>query len=169
MTARDTTSAAEARAGSGRWIALPLFVTLSMAAGAAGALWPVDAWYFEIARPSWTPPGWLFGPVWTLLYVLIGVSAWRVWRVGGFRRDPVALALFAAQWALNFAWTDLFFGLHRPGLALVEIVALLLAIVATALRFRRHDRVAAWLLVPYAAWVAFATALNAAFWWLNRA
>lgn len=167
----SSTSESGAAPGAGRraWLALPPFLLLSLAAGGAAALWPVDAWYFELRRPPWTPPGWLFGPAWTLLYVLIGISVWRVWRVGGLRRDRVALALFASQWALNVAWTGLFFGLERPDLALGEIVVLLALIAATALRFRRHDGPAAWLLVPYLGWVAFATALNAAFWWLNRA
>ncbi len=150
------------------WLVLPLFLLLSLAAGGAGAIWPVDAWYFKIRRPSWTPPGWLFGPTWTVIYVLIGISAWRVWRVGGLRRDPVALGLFAGQWVFNFAWTGLFFGLKRPDIALAEIVVLLALIAATARRVKRHDGPAAWLLLPYLGWVAFATALNAAFWWLNR-
>jgi len=150
------------------WLLLPLFLLFSLAAATSGALWPVDEWYFRIERPSWTPPGWLFGPVWTTLYLMIGTSAWRVWRSGGFRRDPTALVLFLVQWALNFAWTGIFFGARRPDLALVEIVVLAAAIVATIVRFGRHDRIAAWLLVPYLGWVLFATALNAAFWWLNR-
>ena len=143
-------------------------IVFSMSAGLAALLWPVDAWYATIAKPSWNPPNWLFGPVWTTLYVLIGVSAWRVWRTGAFGRDRAALALFLAQWALNFAWSGFFFGLRAPGLALAEIVVLLALIAATIARFARHDRVAAALLVPYIAWVAFATALNLALWWMNR-
>ena len=149
-------------------LALLGFVVFSMAAGASGAIWPVSAWYFQIVQPSWTPPPWVFGPVWTLLYILIGVSAWRVWRRRGFRRDPVALRVFLAQWALNFAWTGLFFGLHAPLAALVEIIALLALIAWTIARFRRLDPIAAVLLVPYLLWVSYATSLNAGFWWLNR-
>lgn len=156
------------RTAPGGWPWLPVFLVLSMAAGASGALWPVDEWYFRINRPSWTPPGWVFGPVWTTLYLMIGTSAWRVWRIGGFARDRVALVLFLAQWTLNFAWTGLFFGLRMPGVALVEIVALATLIAMTAARFRRHDATAAILLLPYLAWVLFATVLNGAFWWLNR-
>ena len=89
-----------------------------MLAATSGVLWGVDEWYFRIHRPSWTPPGWLFGPVWTTLHVMIGVSAWRVWRVGGFRRDRTGLGLLLVQWVLNFAWTGLFFGLRRPDIAL---------------------------------------------------
>jgi tryptophan-rich sensory protein len=152
----------------GTWLALPLFLVFSMLAATSGVLWGVDEWYFRINRPSWTPPGWLFGPVWTTLYVMIGVSAWRVWRVGGFRRDRIALGLFLVQWVLNFAWTGLFFGLRRPDIALAEIIVLLAFIAATAWRFRRHDLTACLLLVPYFLWVSFATVLNGAFWWLNR-
>lgn len=149
-------------------LALAGFVAFSMAAGASGAIWPVSGWYFEIARPSWTPPAWVFGPVWTLLYILIGASAWRVWRRGGFRRDRMALAIFLAQWAFNFAWTGLFFGLKAPGAALVEIVVLFALIAAMIGRFKRHDALAAAMLLPYLAWVGYATSLNAGFWWLNR-
>lgn len=150
------------------WLFLPLFLIFSMAAGASGAIWPVDEWYFRINRPTWTPPGWVFGPVWTALYLMIGTSAWRVWRKGGFARDRPALVLFLVQWTFNFAWTGLFFGLRQPAVALVEIVLLAILIAATAVRFLRHDLIAAALLVPYFLWVSFATALNAAFWWLNR-
>ena len=144
------------------------WVVLSMSAALAALLWPVDAWYASIAKPSWNPPNWLFGPVWTTLYILIGVSAWRVSRAGGFARDRAALALFLVQWVFNFAWSGCFFGLRSPGLALVEIACLWLLIVATIVRFRRHDTAAAVLLVPYLAWVSFAAALNAALWQLNR-
>lgn len=149
-------------------LALLGLVVFSMAAGASGAIWPVSAWYFEIVRPSWTPPPWVFGPVWTLLYILIGVSVWRIWRRGGFRRDRVALGIFLVQWAFNFAWTGLFFGLKAPGVALVEIVVLLALIAAMIVRFKRHDALAAAMLLPYLAWVGYATSLNAGFWWLNR-
>lgn len=138
-----------------------------MSAALAAFWWPVDLWYASIAKPSWNPPNWVFGPVWTTLYILIGVSAWRVWRVGGFARDRTALALFISQWLLNFGWSGCFFGLHAPGLALVEIACLWLLIVATIIRFCRHDRAAAIMLSPYLAWVSFACVLNAALWRLN--
>lgn len=143
------------------------WVVFSMCAGLAALFWPVDAWYGGLGKPSWNPPNWLFGPVWTTLYVLIGVSAWRVARAGGFRRDRASLWLFLVQWAFNFAWSGFFFGLRAPGLALVEIVALLAMIAAMIARFRRHDALAAYLLVPYFLWVAFATVLNFALWRLN--
>jgi benzodiazapine receptor len=147
--------------------ALAAWILLSFVAASSGALWPLGAWYAEIVKPTWMPPGWLFGPVWTVLYAMMGTSAWRVWRVGGFRTDRAALALFLLQWMLNFAWTGIFFGAHAMGLALIEIIVLLAAIAATAWRFRQHDRVAATLLVPYLLWVTFATALNFALWQLN--
>ncbi len=144
-------------------------ILLSMAGASAGIFWRVDEWYFGLNRPSFAPPNWLFGPVWTLLYVLIGVSLWRAIRSGGLRRDPGAVGLFAAHWVLNFLWSYLFFGLHRPDWALAEIALLVAVIAALARRFGLHDRLAGWLLVPYLAWVSFATVLNAGFWWLNRA
>ena len=151
-------------------IGLAVWLLLCFFAAGIGAAASVQAgaFYGQLIRPDWAPPGWVFGPVWTTLYVLIGVSAWRVWRVGGFRRDRIALGVLALQWVLNFAWSGFFFGLRSPGAALVEIVLLLALIGALIARFARIDRLAAALLVPYAAWVAFATALNAALWWLNR-
>lgn len=143
------------------------WILLSMCAALAALFWPVDAWYAELAKPSWNPPNWLFGPVWTTLYILIGVSAWRVARAGGFRRDRASLWIFLTQWILNFAWSGFFFGLHAPALALVEIVALLALIAVMIARFHRHDVIAAHLLVPYFLWVSFATALNFALWRLN--
>lgn len=142
-------------------------ILFSGSAGLAALLWPVDGWYATLAKPAWNPPNWLFGPVWTTLYVVIGVAAWRVWRAGGFSRDRAALAVFLAQWLLNFLWSGCFFGLRAPGLALVEILALLALIVVTIVRFARHDRLAAALLAPYLAWVSFATLLNAELWRLN--
>ena len=144
------------------------WIVFSMGAALAAFLWPIDGWYTSLAKPSWNPPNWIFGPVWTTLYILIGVAAWRVWRVGAFRRDRAALAVFLIQWVLNFAWSGCFFGLKSPGIALCEIVVLLALIVVMIARFRRHDAAAAALLIPYAAWVSFATALNAALWWMNR-
>lgn len=121
----------------------------------------VDTWYRAIPKPSWTPPDALFGPVWTALYAANAVAAWRVWLAAGpWARG--ALTLFGAQLALNLGWSVLFFGLRSPTIALVDIVVLLGLILATIVAFARHDRLAALLLVPYLAWVAFAGALNAA-------
>lgn len=124
------------------------------------------AWYASLSKPSWNPPSWLFGPAWTFLYMLMAVAAWLVWKRAGFSRP---LVLYFVQLALNAAWTPLFFGAHAIGWALIEIVALWIAILATLLSFRRVDTTAGWLLGPYLAWVTFATFLNFSLWQLNRA
>jgi translocator protein len=121
--------------------------------------------YDRLDLPAFAPPGWLFGPVWTLLYGLIAVAGWLVWRRVGFDASTVP---YAVQLVLNAAWTPLFFAAGWYGVALVEIVMLLATVVVTIAVFARRSRPAALLLVPYAAWVAFATALNASIWWLNR-
>ena len=120
-----------------------------------------STWYQSLAKPSWTPPGWLFGPVWTMLYAAMGVAAWRVWRRGGWSAQSAPLTAFVAQLLLNFAWSFLFFGARQIGWALLEIAALWVAIAGTLWLFRDVDRPAAWLLVPYLGWVTFATALTA--------
>ncbi len=124
-------------------------------------------WYASLRRPSWNPPGWVFGPVWTALYAMMALAAWLVWKRGGFIQQRTALRLFLLQLALNAAWTPLFFGLHWPSVAFAEIVLLWLAIAATLAAFRRASRPAAWLLVPYLAWVSFAAFLNFTLWRLN--
>lgn len=149
--------------------ALAGFVALTLVVGAIGAratLPEIPGWYAQLAKPSFTPPNWVFGPVWTTLYIAMAVAAWLVWRTPGKARTP-ALALWGVQLALNLVWSLLFFGEHRIGLALVDIVVLLLAIVTTILAFTRLSSVAALLLVPYLAWVGYATALNFAIWRLN--
>lgn len=124
-------------------------------------------WYASLKKPSWNPPPWIFAPVWISLYAMMAVAAWLVWKRGGFSTQRRPLTLFLAQLALNALWTPLFFGLHRPGLACLEIALLWLAIAATLLAFRPVNRAAAWLLAPYLAWVTFAAALNFALWKLN--
>jgi tryptophan-rich sensory protein len=109
----------------------------------------------------------VFGPVWTTLYAMMAVSAWLVWRQGGFAAQRRALTFFLVQLALNALWSPLFFGLEQPGMAFVCIIALWLAIAATIAVFRRVQRIAAWLLVPYIAWVSFAAVLNGVLWRLN--
>ncbi|TWD79935.1 TspO/MBR related protein [Kribbella amoyensis] len=121
--------------------------------------------YQSLAQPGWAPPSWVFGPVWTVLYGMIAVSGWLVWRQVGWGRELVP---FAVQLVLNAAWTPLFFGAGAMGIALIEIVVLWFAIGWTVLTFWRVRRAAAVLLLPYWAWTTFATALNAAVWWLNR-
>jgi translocator protein len=143
------------------------WLLLCFAAAAFGGLFMPGEWYASLKKPSWNPPGWVFGPVWTTLYVMMAVAAWLVWKRGGFSAQRPALVLFLVQLALNAAWTPLFFGLHRPGLAFAEMLLLWLAIAATLAAFRRVSRVAAWLLAPYLAWVSFAAALNLGLWRLN--
>jgi tryptophan-rich sensory protein len=122
-------------------------------------------WYPALVKPSWTPPGWVFGPVWTLLYPMVAVAGWLAWREGRSRRGTL---LYLLQLALNAAWPWIFFGERRLGWALVAIAGLWLAILGTIVAFwRTTSRGAALLLVPYLAWVGFALALNAAIWWLN--
>jgi tryptophan-rich sensory protein len=128
----------------------------------------VRDWYPLIQKPWWTPPSAAFGPVWTVLYLMMGVSAWLIWRntVEGARR--MALLIFVTQLVLNSTWSFLFFGLRSPGWAALEIVLLWCSIVATMLAFARISRLAAGLLLPYLSWVSYAAALNVAIWNLNR-
>lgn len=126
----------------------------------------VGSWYPTLVKPSWNPPAWVFGPVWTALYVLMAVAAWRVWRRQGPGRRR-ALFLFFGQLFLNGLWSFLFFGAQSPGLALVDIAALWLALATTALAFFSRDRLAGILMIPYLAWVSFAAVLNLAIWRLN--
>ncbi|MDD3178827.1 MAG: tryptophan-rich sensory protein [Opitutaceae bacterium] len=150
------------------WPGLAGWLALCFAAPTLSFWARPDAWYALLQKPSWNPPGWVFGPVWTALYILMGVAAWLVWRRGGFRVHRRPLGLFLIQLALNALWTPLFFGLHSPALAFVDIVALWLAIVATLAAFRSIHRGAALLLTPYLAWVSFAAILNFTIWQLNR-
>jgi len=149
------------------WLSLGGWLLLCFSAAAFGGLFMPGEWYASSKKPSWNPPGWVFGPVWTALYSMMAVAVWLVWKRGGFTAQRRALTLFLAQLALNAAWTPLFFGLHRPGLAFAEILLLWLAIAATLTAFLRVGRVAAWLLAPYLAWVSFATVLNFSLWRLN--
>ncbi|TCB95777.1 tryptophan-rich sensory protein [Micromonospora zingiberis] len=152
--------------GARRWWALAGFAVAVIAAAAVGnlAVSGAAAEYATLDRPGWAPPSWLFGPVWTVLYAMIAVAGWLVWRRVGF---APALIVWAMQLVLNAAWTPLFFGAGRYGLAFAEIVLLWLAIGATVLLFRRVHAVAAALLLPYWAWVTFAAALNYSIWRLN--
>jgi benzodiazapine receptor len=139
------------------------------AAAAIGAVASseVGAFYEQLVRPDWAPPGWLFAPVWTVLYFLMGVAAWLVWRVHGFKGGKTALTLFIIQLGANALWTWVFFVWRQGALAFVEIIVLWCLIVATAVAFRRLNAVAAALLLPYLVWVTFASALTFATWRLN--
>ena len=139
---------------------------VSVAGGAVTAS-SVGTWYQALQKPPFNPPDWLFAPVWTVLYVMIAVAGWRVWRAHGLHGARTALALFGLQLALNLAWSFVFFGYRLIGAALVEIVVLIAAIVLTTVLFWRRDRIAGALFIPYAGWVAFAATLNFALWQLN--
>lgn len=147
--------------------ALVAFILVTFIAPALGAFSMPGAWYAALNKPSWNPPGWIFGPAWTLLYILMAVAAWLVWRRGGFAEQGRPLTLYFVQLALNAAWTPIFFGAHAMGWALLEIVALWCAIALTLVSFRRVSPAAGWLLAPYLAWVTFATALNFTLWRMN--
>jgi benzodiazapine receptor len=151
-------------------VALLLWLALCVGGGAISGIASAggdSAWYQQLERPSWTPPSWVFAPVWTTLYALMSVAAWRVWRRGGWARQRTPLRLFLLQLAANFAWTPLFFGAHLLTVALMDLIALWALLVATIAAFSRRDAIAPWLLTPYLAWVTFAGALNAAFASLN--
>jgi tryptophan-rich sensory protein len=135
--------------------------------GAAITYSSIDTWYPSLAKPALTPPDWVFAPVWTALYLMMAVAAWRIWSHGGRTEVNVALACFGVQLTLNLLWTVLFFGLRSPLAALMEIVVLLVAIGVTTIAFFRVDRLAGWLFVPYLAWTAFAAALVQGIWRLN--
>ena len=147
------------------------FVVVCQLAGAVGALTAStggSAWYQALEKPFFQPPSWVFGPVWTLLYTLMGVAAFLVFRQGWHRRDVrAALGVFAGQLLVNAVWTPVFFGAHLIGPALVVIVVLGVLIALTMRLFFPISRTAGWLLVPYLAWVVFATVLNAALWAMN--
>lgn len=130
----------------------------------------VNDWYPTLAKPSFNPPSWLFAPVWSMLYIMMGVAGGLVWARMDFEREAVrnALFLFAVQLGLNGLWSLLFFGLKNPLLALIEIALLLLMIFETYVKFKKIDKVAGWLFIPYLLWVTFATMLNAGIWWLNK-
>lgn len=146
---------------------LLVFLLIVFAAAWFGAQFEPGAWYAQAEKPDWTPPNSLFGPVWTGLYILIAVAAWLVFRQAGARGRVLALMAWSGQLILNAIWPWLFFGMHRIGWALGEILLLWLAIVVTILLFWRVRPLAGALLLPYLAWISFATALNFAIWQLN--
>ena len=148
--------------------ALKIFVVVPLVGGASASLFTepsIPTWYAALRHPSITPPNWLFAPVWTTLYVLMAVAAWRVWRVTGTK--SLEMGAYAIQLFFNFIWSAIFFAAHQIGLALVDIGVLLVLIVATTILFWRRDRIAGLLFLPYLLWTSFAAALNQAFWALN--
>ena len=150
------------------WIAFVVICFIAAGLGSVATASSVKTWYPQLLKPPRTPPSWVFGPVWTMLYLLMATAAWVVWRHHAEWDVRLALALFFGQLALNTAWSFLFFGARRPGEALVEIVALLIAIAATTIAFGRVSRTAFWMMVPYLCWVGYATYLNLGIWRLNR-
>ena len=152
----------------GKAATVAAFILLCLLAGAIGAIFTTPAiptWYASLNKPDFNPPNWVFGPVWTTLYILMGVAAYLVYREG--KNAERALNVFAGQLALNTMWSFLFFGLQSPFLGLVCIITLWLAIAATIREFYAHSRTAAMLMVPYILWVSFATVLNFFVWVLN--
>lgn len=156
--------------GSSKWLGLATFVAVCLGIAAFGGAVTgnsVGTWYQTLRKPQFTPPDWLFAPVWTLLYIAIAVAGWRVWMARRRARTRIALTAYSVQLALNLAWSFVFFAYHMIGAAFAEILMLLAAISVNAVLFWRIDRTAGWLLAPYAAWVAFASILNLALWRLN--
>jgi translocator protein len=150
-----------------RWVALGLWIVLPLLLGGGiGSLFQPGAWYDGLNKPAWNPPSWVFGPVWTALYVMMGAAAWLVW--DRYRDEAKgALSLFVVQLVFNAGWSAIFFGLQSPGLAFLEILVLWLLIAATIVAFWRHRPLAGALLLPYIAWVSFAAVLNFTIWRLN--
>jgi tryptophan-rich sensory protein len=150
-------------------VALGGFLAASAAValiGGAATAASVTTWYPSLVKPPFNPPDWVFGPVWTVLYIMMAVAAWRVWCSDKPGRVP-ALVAYALQLVLNLGWSLIFFGLQQPGLALIEIIGLVAMVAVTMHRFWPIDRTAGLLLAPYLAWISFATILNAAIWLLN--
>jgi len=143
------------------------FIAACFLAALTGAMFRPGDWYERLTKPSWRPPNQLFAPVWSVLYLMIAVSGWLIWRETGFVGATLPLAIYALQLVLNAAWTPLFFGLHRIDLGFFDIVLVWLSIVATIVLFYPIHSVAAMLLLPYLAWVTFAAALNFSLWRLN--
>jgi benzodiazapine receptor len=156
-----STSSSKSRNG----LALVGFILITFSAPALSAFIGIrGAWYDALQKPSWNPPPWLFGPAWTLLYTLMAVAAWLVWKRVRFSRP---LGLYFVQLVLNAAWTPIFFGAHQLGWALAEGLVMWVAILATLRSFRRVNTAAGWLFVPYLAWVTFAMTLNYTLWKMN--
>ncbi len=143
------------------------WLLLCFAVAAFGSQFTPGEWYEGLRRPPWTPPNWLFGPVWTALYAMMAVGAWLVWQRRRQHGARAALVAFLAQLLFNAAWSWLFFGIHAVGLALLDILALIIAITVTMGLFFHVSRPAGWLLAPYLAWVLYASSLNAAIWVMN--
>lgn len=150
-------------------IGLVVWLVLTFAASSIGAIASIQAksFYSKLLQPSWAPPGWVFGPVWSILYTMMGIAAWLVWRSGGIKKNQTALGLFIVQLTFNALWSWLFFAWSLGGIAFGEIIMLWALILATLISFWKKSILAGALLVPYLLWVSFATALNYSLWQLN--
>lgn len=153
------------RSTSQKWLGLLAWILIAFMPAAAAVFLDTGLWYTALNRPAWTPPSWVFGPVWTLLYLLMGIAAWRVWVRHGFhdRRARIALVLFLVHLIFNAAWTWLFFGLHMLTAAAIEIIILWAMILFLTTLFWKHDRIAGALLLPYLLWVTYAATLSIGF------
>ena len=152
------------------WLSLVPFLLACFAAAGVGSVatsGSVKTWYPQLNKPEWNPPNWVFGPVWTILYAMMAISVWLVWRETGWAGAKLPLTLFAIQLFLNTMWSILFFGMHAIGAAFADILLLWMMIVATAVAFSSVSFLAAWLLIPYLTWVAFASYLNFRIWQMN--
>ncbi|MFA6554567.1 MAG: TspO/MBR family protein [Candidatus Paceibacterota bacterium] len=150
---------------------LIIAIVVSELAGIIGTVFTspsVTGWYSTLIKPSFNPPSWVFGPVWTTLFVLMGIAAFLIWKKGLERRDvKIALSIFIGQLVLNTLWSIIFFGIHSPGGAFIEILFLWMAILATIISFYKISKAAAYLLIPYILWVSFAMFLNYTIWMIN--
>lgn len=154
-----------------RWITLMFWLVVCFTVAGISASWTVSemrTWYGTLVRPSLAPPNWVFGPVWSLLYVLMAIAVWSVCLAAASPWKSTAITLFVIQLALNFGWPLIFFRWHQIGWASVEVIVLWTAILLTTLAFARVSVTAAWLMTPYVAWVTFASVLNEEYWRLNR-
>ncbi|MBD3380620.1 MAG: tryptophan-rich sensory protein [candidate division Zixibacteria bacterium] len=149
-------------------LGLLLWLTVCYSIAFWGMQYPIGQWYEELKKPPLTPPGIVFAPVWTVLYTLMAVAAWRIWHKYRFHRAPYALLAFLFQLFLNGMWSYLFFGKQSPGFALIDLVLLWLAILTTIILFWKRSQLSALLMIPYLAWVSFAGYLNFSVWYLNR-
>lgn len=154
-----------------KWVSLAFLLVLCLGTGFAGSLatqTSIESWYLYLKKPFGNPPDWVFAPVWTVLYVLMAVAAWRIWQLRARTAVKQAFTLFAVQLGLNALWSPVFFGFQNPGLALSVILALWAAVFSTQRTFQALDPAAGVLFLPYRAWVTYAVYLNAGIWWLNR-
>ncbi len=152
-------------------VKLIICIVLTVGFGSLGGIFTaaeIQGWYLHLNKPSWNPPNWLFAPVWTSLYLLMGISLYLVWKTpANTDAKRWAVIIFIAQFVLNFLWSYIFFREHLMGWAFVEITVMWIAILCTIIAFSRINKTAAWLLVPYISWVSFAAILNYTVWQLN--